>query len=216
MCNLYSSRTNQRALVSMTGYEVDLIGNMQIYPAIYPDQLAPIVRNNAGRRELALSRWGMPSPAFALKGKKVDRGITNVRNTDSSHWRRWLGVESRCLVPFTAFSENEHTADGKIIPRWFALGPDDPLAFFAGVWTPWRSVRKLKDGETEDQLYGFLTTDANAEVGAIHPKAMPVILRSTEEIEIWMTAPAAEALQLQRPLEDGALVMIEQPGQSGS
>jgi putative SOS response-associated peptidase YedK len=35
-----------------------------------------------------------------------------------------------------------------------------------------------------------LTTDANAEVGAIHPKAMPVILTTPVEIEHWMTAPA--------------------------
>jgi putative SOS response-associated peptidase YedK len=37
-------------------------------------------------------------------------------------------------------------------------------------------VRKVKEGETTNDLYGFLTTDANAEVRAIHPKAIPVIL----------------------------------------
>ena len=47
-----------------------------------------------------------------------------------------------------------------------------------------------------------------AEVGAIHPKAMPVILTSDEEIETWLTAPAAEALALQRPLADGALTVV--------
>ncbi|GAL98386.1 hypothetical protein ATR1_106c0001, partial [Acetobacter tropicalis] len=34
----------------------------------------------------------------------------------------------------------------------------------------------MADGETTDDLFGFLTTEANQEVGAIHPKAMPVIL----------------------------------------
>jgi putative SOS response-associated peptidase YedK len=29
-----------------------------------------------------------------------DSGTTNIRNTGSKHWKRWLGVESRCLVPF--------------------------------------------------------------------------------------------------------------------
>jgi putative SOS response-associated peptidase YedK len=48
-------------------------------------------------------------------------------------------------------------------------------------------------------LYGFLTTHPNAEVGAVHPKAMPVILTTPGEIEQWMTAPAADALKLQRP-----------------
>jgi putative SOS response-associated peptidase YedK len=32
---------------------------------------------------------------------------------------------------------------------------------------------------------------------------MPVILTKPEEIETWMTAPAEDALKLQRPLSDG-------------
>jgi putative SOS response-associated peptidase YedK len=43
----------------------------------------------------------MPSPVFALKGRNSDPGVTNVRNTASPHWRRWLAPESRCVVPFT-------------------------------------------------------------------------------------------------------------------
>ena len=37
---------------------------------------------------------------------------------------------------------------------------------------------------------------------------MPVILTKPEEIEIWMTAPAEEALKLQRPLPGGALETV--------
>jgi len=69
-------------------------------------------------------------------------------------------------------------------------------------------ARKVKEGETTNDLYAFLTTEPNAEVGAIHPKAMPVILTTAEEIAIWMTAPAAEALTLQRTLPDGALRIV--------
>jgi putative SOS response-associated peptidase YedK len=57
-------------------------------------------------------------------------------------------------------------------------------------------------------LFGFLTTDANDVVGAVHPKAMPVILTTDEEIEMWMTAPPEEALKLQRPLADGVLEVV--------
>ena len=53
-----------------------------------------------------------------------------------------------------------------------------------------------------------LATEANAEVGAIHPKAMPTILRTEDELETWMTAPADEALKLQRPLPDGGLQVV--------
>jgi putative SOS response-associated peptidase YedK len=53
-----------------------------------------------------------------------------------------------------------------------------------------------------------LTTDANAEVGAVHPKAMPVILRSGDEVDAWLTLPPEEALKMQRPLPDGSLRIV--------
>ena len=37
-------------------------------------------------------------------------------------------------------------------------------------------MRKLKEGQVTADLYGMLTTEPNAEVGAVHPKAMPAIL----------------------------------------
>ena len=155
-----------------------------------------------------MARWGMPSPVFALKGRDSDTDVTNIRNVKSPHWRRWLGIEHRCVVPFTSFSENEPLADGSKPPVWFALGETRPLACFAGIWTSWTSVRKVKEGETTNDLYAFLTTEPNAEVGAIHPKAMPVILTTPDEVETWMTAPLDEALKLQRPLADGSLRIV--------
>ncbi|WP_119422135.1 SOS response-associated peptidase [Desertibaculum subflavum] len=209
MCNLYSVTKGQQAIRDFTRAVVDKTGNLPPLPGVFPDYAAPIVRNIGEDRELAMARWGMPSPVFALKGRNSDPGVTNVRNTASPHWRRWLGVESRCVVPFTSFSEPEPQADGSRPPAWFALGPDRPLAVFAGIWVGgWKSVRKVKEGETVNDLFAFLTCEPNKEVGAIHPKAMPVILTTPEEIEQWMRAPAAEALKLQRPLADGALQIV--------
>jgi len=111
-----------------------------------------------GGRELSTARWGMLSPVFALRGRNSDSGVTNVRNVTSPHWRRWLGVECRCAVPLASFSEF-NKAEG--VDIWFALDESRPLAFFAGTWTRWKSVRKVKEGETENDFFAFLTTEQN-------------------------------------------------------
>jgi putative SOS response-associated peptidase YedK len=55
-------------------------GNLEPYSGIFPDYRAPIVRVRAGVRELVLARWGMPTPAGALVGRKTDPGVTNAPN----------------------------------------------------------------------------------------------------------------------------------------
>src|SRR5450631_4096967 len=208
MCNLYSITKGRQAIRDFVRAVRSDVGNMPPLPGVFPDYQAPIVRTGVDGRELVMARWGMPSPVFALKGRNSDPGVTNIRNADSPHWRRWLGVESRCAVPFSSFSENEVLPDGSRPPVWFAFDDTRPLAFFAGIWTRWSSVRKVKEGETTNDIFAFLTTEPNTEVGAIHPKAMPVVLTTREEIDVWMNAPAEAAFKLQRPLADNSLKIV--------
>jgi putative SOS response-associated peptidase YedK len=71
-------------------------------------------------------------------------------------------------------------------------------------------VRGTKSAPIEGlhELFAFLTTEANAVVAPIHPKAMPVILTKLEEIDLWLAADAVKALELQRPLADDALRIV--------
>jgi putative SOS response-associated peptidase YedK len=173
MCNLYSETKGQAAIRGLFRTAHDRTGNLPACPGIFPDQMAPIVRNRAdGERELVLARWGMPGPP-----QFGGAPITNIRNTASPHWRAWLNVEHRCVVPFNSFCEYADTKPRKM-PTWFALSEDRPLFAFAGLWIRWRGVRGPKNAPVngEHELFGFLTTEANAIVAPIHPKAMPVIL----------------------------------------
>ena len=172
---------------------------------VYPDREAPVVIERDGQREIHFMRWGFPSPPNV-----AGPPVVNVRNVASPFWRPWLKPEERCLVPFTAFSEWEDTRPKKT-QRWFALGAQEPMAAFAGIWRPWTGTRGTKKDpiEGEHLLFSFLTCAPNACVEPIHPKAMPVVLTSEAEWETWLQAPAEIALQLQRPLPaDRGLRMI--------
>jgi putative SOS response-associated peptidase YedK len=58
-------------------------------------------------------------------------------------------------------------------------------------WTTFNGDRgtKSKPVPGPHQVYGFLTTSPNAVIEPIHPKAMPVILLTDEERDVWMRAP---------------------------
>jgi len=232
MCNLYAMMKGRAEAAALARAFTDRNNNQPPMSGIYPDYAAPVVvQGEDGNREMRDMRWGMPSSKRALldaatkradklraKGQTVDfnellrmepdRGITNIRNTASAHWKPWLGPRSRCLVPVTSFSEPDQVG-GSLQQVWFAFSEARPLAFFAGIWTAHSCVRKIKTGWEDCELYGFLTTDANAEVAAYHSKAMPVILTDPAEWDLWLSdAPWSDVQMLQQPLPDGSLTVV--------
>ena len=152
----------------------DCAGNLPPMPAIFPDQMAPIVRVRAdGEREPVMARWDMPGPFRRTAGDKYpERG--------------------------------EHA-----------------LAHLAGSGKSMRGARDVvlrvrgHPAAQDADLVRFLTTDANAIVAPIHPKAMPVILTTPAEVDRWLGSETPDALALQAPLPIEALRIVAKGERSG-
>ncbi len=190
MCNLFRLKGVERWEVANAMGVVD-----ESFPRrfeVEKDYTAPggpgyVVRHEGGVRVLDAMKWGYPNP---VPGKQP---VTNIRNYGSPFWRSSLGNPAqRCLVPVTSFQEwtaEPDPATGKKKPHWFSV-PSRPVFGFAGAW------RHSDKGP----VFAFLTCGYDGDpsvhaVGAIHPKACPVILHQEDE-ERWLTAPLDEALSL--------------------
>jgi hypothetical protein len=97
MCNLYSLTKGQAAIRDWFRARNDRTGNLPLFPGIFPDQVAPIVRVGPdGERELVMARWGMPGPP-QFGGQPV----TNIRNLSSPNpaHNRAGSVRSHATTP---------------------------------------------------------------------------------------------------------------------
>ncbi len=209
MCGLYSSTKDSDTIEAIVDH-LDVGRDLSLEPlcAIFPDQVAPVISRGANaRRAIEYMRWGFPP----LPYWPCDGIVLNVRDPGNAYWRQWLKTENRCLVPATAFCQHQ---GGSNVPTWFAEQPEEddlrPLFFFAGICRTWKGVRGTNEQpvDGEHRLYSFLTTEPNAVVEKVQAKTMPVILRTSEEIDQWLDGTLVEALCLQRPAPDDRLTVV--------
>lgn len=215
MCNLYEHRIAVAEIadtLDQIGLDLNARSRAQNHPPDYcgADNDGPVIIADGRTASIETLRWGFPPIRDGAKP------ITNIRNLDS---RWWTGVNGtyltepyyRCLVPFDRFAEWNSTAKGN---AWFRTTDPAP-SFFAGVWRPWTGERlKAVEGKKRRQrvkdswrLFAFLTTEPNAVVAPIHPKAMPVILTDPSDCAEWM-AGGKDSLRLQRPYPADQMTQI--------
>jgi len=199
MCNLYTMTATVDEMRRLFGPFDGDATNFPPFDEIYPGRAAPVLRRGeAGGLKLEMMQWGFPGPASAGA-----RPVTNIRNLDSPFWRSALANPARrCIVPVTRFCE--WTAEPDPLTKrkakvWFGLRDEaEPLFAFAGLWRP---------GETMPYM-AFLTCEANATVGAVHPKAMPVMLRAAD-VPRWLDSERPDACALAQPFNDDEMRRID-------
>ena len=180
MCNLYRLDSPAKAIADIFGADpgVDPWDGGYVAPGKY----APVITGEA-RMRMIPARWGFPPPPSAVG----NRLVTNVRNLESPFWIGTLRhPELRCLVPVTRFQEWSGEKGSKR-QHWFEV-PSQPVFAFAGIWRD--------DGEMRS--FAFLTTEPNALIAPVHPKAMPLILHP-EDHHVWLSADWTQAKRLVEP-----------------
>jgi len=134
---------------------------------------------------VATARWELPSSSKALMDA-TKNGLKNSRQgqvgdfrtaadgvrrrhdqhpyVKSKHWTRWLASRTAAWCRSTRLASSTRRKARRLVRarRYPAL------ACFAGIWTNWTSVRKVKEGETTTTSSPS-SRGANAEVRD-HPK----------------------------------------------
>jgi putative SOS response-associated peptidase YedK len=196
MCNFFRVDTDADAIAQQFGADkgADVWDNGYVAPG----RFAPIVTGVKERRIVPML-WGYPPPPNAQSSRNAL--VTNVRNLESPFWIGNLRhSELRCLVPVTRFQEwaGEKGHKKQI---WFDV-PSQPLFAFAGIW---RDTGEMP-------VFAFLTTEPNAMVRSVHPKAMPVILHP-EDYQSWLSDDWKIAKKLVQPFPSQLMAMTVNPDQ---
>ncbi len=197
MCGRFSLATSKEKLQQQLPF-VEIPETLRINYNIAPTQHAYILTNDQPER-LQYVGWGLV-PHWSNDGKNTGR-LINARKegieTKSSF--RIPVRKRRCLIPADSFYEWRKEGVKKVPYRILLKNGD--LMLFAGIWDIWYN------GDYGLKTFSIITTDANADVAAIHNR-MPMILTSEAEQKQWLeTEDLDEALNLLQTPPEGLIKM---------
>ena len=174
---------------------------------VYPRYQAPFIRSArhslSHERELVVGQWALV-PWFA-KTARLPYLTCNARSEEvagkASYKLPWARGQ-RCIIPALAFFE-PNWQSGQHVPWCFRRADGHPWGL-AGLWNAWT------DKETGEMVesYTMLTINADAHplMNRMHrpdPKLPPdqqdkrsVIPIEAEDVDLWLSAPVAEAARL--------------------
>ncbi len=175
---------------------------------VAPTQPVLAVRQNGGKRESVMLRWGFV-PSWA-KDVAIGNRMINARSETAHEKPAFKNAfkRRRCLIPADGFYEWRRTEKGGGAkgrqPYLITMADEQPFAM-AGLWEHWQDP-----AGNELETCTILTTAANAMVGELHDR-MPVIL-DPEDYSNWLdtsTEDITTAKALCRPYP--AELMMHRP-----
>lgn len=162
---------------------------------------------NPDNRDVVWMRWGLVP--FWAKDPSIGNKMINARAETVAEKPSFRNSfkNKRCLILANGFYEWRKSG-GQSIPFYFQLKGGEPFAF-AGLWDDWEN----KGVSSMPGLPGLttctlITTSANEDVRAVHPR-MPVVL-TKETMWDWLEEDDPKILEsLLRPLPAGSLIAYQ-------
>lgn len=152
---------------------------------IAPTQTSAVVRNDHGRRDIAMLRWGFAGPNNAP--------LINARSETvaAKPSFREAFAQRRCLIPADSFYEWQSIEGQKAKQPWRIGLKGGGLMTFAGLWQ--------HEPAFGADCFTILTTTANDYLSPLHER-MPVILKRGQ-FGPWLdaTTPAPQLQQMLKP-----------------
>ncbi len=190
MCGRYAITSPPEAVREFAGYM-----DQPNFPPRYniaPTQPVPIVRQDAGVRQLSLVRWGLV-PSWS-KQVSPSSPLINARAEtifEKPSFRNAIR-RRRCLFPLDGFYEWYRGAPRR--QAYYVRARDRGLYAIGGIWEHWTG----SDG-SELESAAMITTRANGTLAPIHHR-MPVVI-APSEFDRWLSTAESEARNLSDLLE---------------